>query len=754
MILFQLKYLISFFCFLITFFFSFQVNAEKNIYSEIDNLKKFEYCNLDLKNLTKIDVNINRKDKWNRNLIKANLSKNNDGQVINERYKKRYKSKLLFYTKNKIKCILNAKVRINGDWKDHIDLSEPNNYKVSLDVKITEGNFNGIRDFKLFIPTTKGGDKQIIYLNILKHLGFISPQSFKTNISINSINEGVYNFVEKPSKELIEKNNLNEGPILIVDERSIWDEAWKNQRSNSFLYLFKIKNKNWSDKNLITKKITLDALNILNSIYLNLHAYQLDYHPYIAQKINTLNYNLNNKLNYDYSEVYKFDLVSTAFGARYALIPNNRKFYFNSINNKFYPIPWDTMPKFDIEKYIFSSPLNVDFIDEVIEIIKSININNLLKDINESNIKLSKEELSKIINNSIINLKLNIFQKDTNELQTKLQKAFFPQTLKNFSKYFTNSKVFIPEHLERKFVFSNFKNGKLFLYRCENNILENCKNLQVPDNIFFNYIFDNELIYINDLDVYFNEDIEKLVRTNLNSKNMFSGKILSTLNVEFDHDEANREINIYAPKNSYVVFNKAKIEDYRINLYSSDNENHNNYFIDAKGCLNIYDSIISKTKINIFDSHCEDALNIVNTNGDIDTVNILNSFSDGVDFDFSQIKIKNLSVKNAGNDCVDFSFGNYFIENIIVENCNDKGISIGEKSKFFSKKINAKNTNITLAAKDASDVKIDYLASYDSNFCLAAYVKKNEFYGSLINIKNKICESQDFKDKYSIINYE
>ena len=261
------------------------------------------------------------------------------------------------------------------------------------------------------------------------------------------------------------------------------------------------------------------------------------------------------------------------------------------------------------------------------------------------------------------------------------------------------------------------------------------------------------MIYINDLDVYFNFNTSKLVSSNLKSTSLFSGKILSTLKSKFDHDLLNREINIYLNKNSYVLFNNVNLDNYVINLYSNDKNIDDNYFIDIKGCLNIYDSIISKIKINVFDSHCEDALNIVNTKGDFEEINILNSISDGVDFDFSEIKVKNLSVKNAGNDCIDFSYGNYFIENIIVENCKDKGISIGEKSKFF-KEINAKNTNITLAAKDASDVKIDYLASYDSNFCLAAYVKKNEFYGSLINIKNKICDSQDFKDKYSMINYE
>ena len=753
MILFQSKYLISFFCFLISLFVLPQANAEKNIYSEIDNLEEFEYCNLDLKNLTKIDISINRKDKWNRNLIKANLSKDNAGLVINERYKKRFKSKLIFYKENKIECILNSKVRINGDWKDHIDLSEPNNYKVSLDVKITKGNLNGVRDFKLFIPSTKGGDKQIIYLNILKHLGFISPKSFKTTVSINSRNEGVYNFVEKPSKELIEKNNLNEGPLLIVDERSIWDEIWRNQRINTSLYLFKVKNKNWSDKSIITQKITFDALNILNSVYLNLHSYQLDYEPYLGRKINTLNYNLNGKLNYDFSEVYKFDLVSTAFDARYALIPNNRKFYFNSVNNKFYPIPWDTMPNFDIVKYEYGSFLNHNYINEVIQNIKLIKIDSLLKDINESNVKLTSHELEKIIKNSIQNLKLNVYEQNAVE-KTKFLEVFFPQKLKNFSKYYSNSKIYLPEHLENKFIFSKFINNQLFLYRCKNNIIDNCKSLNIPKEKIFNYIFDNKLIYINDLDVYFNNNISELKRSNLKSKNIFFGEILSTLNIRVDHDKTNREINVYLPKNSYVLFNNVNIDNYEINLYSQDYDSDNNYFIDVKGCLNIYDSIISKIKINIFDSHCEDALNIVNTNGDIDAVNILNSFSDGVDFDFSQIKIKNLSVINAGNDCVDFSYGNYFIENLTVEDCKDKGISIGEKSKFFSKEINAKNTNITLAAKDASDVKIDYLASYDSNFCLAAYVKKNEFYGSLIDIKKKICDSQDFKDKYSMINYE
>ena len=41
---------------------------------------------------------------------------------------------------------------------------------------------------------------------------------------------------------------------------------------------------------------------------------------------------------------------------------------------------------------------------------------------------------------------------------------------------------------------------------------------------------------------------------------------------------------------------------------------------------------------------CEDALNFVRTNGMIDKILIKNSVSDGVDFDFSKVKINSIEV--------------------------------------------------------------------------------------------------------------
>ena len=69
-------------------------------------------------------------------------------------------------------------------------------------------------------------------------------------------------------------------------------------------------------------------------------------------------------------------------------------------------------------------------------------------------------------------------------------------------------------------------------------------------------------------------------------------------------------------------------------------------------------------------------------NGSINKVLIKNSYSDGLDVDFSNVKIKNLEIKNSKNDCVDFSSGNYDLGELILSDCGDKALSVGEGSKL------------------------------------------------------------------------
>ena len=73
------------------------------------------------------------------------------------------------------------------------------------------------------------------------------------------------------------------------------------------------------------------------------------------------------------------------------------------------------------------------------------------------------------------------------------------------------------------------------------------------------------------------------------------------------------------------------------------------------GCVTFYNSTINDIKLIINNLHCEDAVNIIKTSGTIDTIEIINSNSDALDVDFSNLVINNIFISNANNDCIDLS---------------------------------------------------------------------------------------------------
>ena len=142
------------------------------------------------------------------------------------------------------------------------------------------------------------------------------------------------------------------------------------------------------------------------------------------------------------------------------------------------------------------------------------------------------------------------------------------------------------------------------------------------------------------------------------------------------------------------------------------------------GCINFYNIRIVDLEIISSGSKCEDAINIINSDGLLSKVEIENSYSDGLDVDFSNLSFRNVIVKNSLNDCVDLSFGNYFIEKIEVNNCGDKGLSVGETSVVKMKNLVSKNAKIGLASKDYSKVFSQSIQAYDTETCISAYKKK------------------------------
>ena len=120
---------------------------------------------------------------------------------------------------------------------------------------------------------------------------------------------------------------------------------------------------------------------------------------------------------------------------------------------------------------------------------------------------------------------------------------------------------------------------------------------------------------------------------------------------------------------------------------------------------------------------------------------INNSVSDGLDIDFSNLLINNISVFSAYNDCVDFSSGNYNLGTLNLQKCGDKGLSVGEKSFVKINEIKIENANIGLASKDSSEVFLKKANLKNLEVCLSAYNKKQEYNGGFIYVDNMVCEN-------------
>ena len=169
------------------------------------------------------------------------------------------------------------------------------------------------------------------------------------------------------------------------------------------------------------------------------------------------------------------------------------------------------------------------------------------------------------------------------------------------------------------------------------------------------------------------------------------------------------------------------------------------------GCLNFYNIKFNKTTISGRQGLCEDTINIVNSYGNLSEILVEKAASDAIDLDFSNIKINSIKVFNAINDCLDVSSGTYSIYKLNVTKCGDKGISVGEKSKFTSKKNTISFSSIGISSKDSSKTILNSGNFSNTKICYEIQKKKQEFMGAILKIGSIKCDGKIKKDDQSII---
>ncbi|MDX2245238.1 MAG: hypothetical protein SF052_00565 [Bacteroidia bacterium] len=171
----------------------------------------------------------------------------------------------------------------------------------------------------------------------------------------------------------------------------------------------------------------------------------------------------------------------------------------------------------------------------------------------------------------------------------------------------------------------------------------------------------------------------------------------------------------------FVVFN-------RLNTLSKDGWQ-------LTGAVTFYESPVQFRHCKFLNSQCEDALNLVRTEFDLQTSQIHQTTYDGLDVDFCKGKIVSCDFTEMKNDGMDFSGSNVEVIDCQVLGAGDKGVSVGEESTVLIQSVKVADAKTGIAAKDLSKAEVRLLILENCQTGIAAYRKKPEYGPAEIEVK-------------------
>ena len=718
------------------FFESLSASCNFNTSSFIEELKSPE-------SITSIDVKIPDSKKWNKNLLKITLDRSSN---IDPKFRDRFSSKIKVNYKFG-HCEYDGRVRISGDWKDHVEFNE-GQFKTSLDIKLFNGNILNSVNFKLLIPTTRNSENEILGALILRDFGFISPETFMVKAKVND-STSTYLFQENSAKEMLERNLRREGPIFEGNEDLLWSYKDYETMELMDISLSRQINDDWAKKGLTSTLISLNSFIELQKIYLEYTKHELR--------------EANNQLDQNFKN---YAVILLAMNGSHALYPHNRKYYFNALDQRFEPIYYDGDLRLDLN-------LSISAIEDEVNLASFLQyydpdqantylqaLNKLLNSkifFNSFNERLVNKRNSKIFFSNSINQmiqNLNTLNAEFKRKESRINNQAFIDLDQSLDNYLNRVRE---RELENFIVYTSIQQEDNNFYISSSNDIEdksNSKKINIEEL--------SKIVSDNEFEKKRAELVPRLVnvdRTIFKEINFLEGKIFYSANVKIDIDINNKNLNIVQHNSTdWVLFKDVNLHQWAIKFLGLDPDESTvslQRFNDLglTGCLNFYNSIFNETNIKVVNGQCEDSLNIINSRGSIDLIQVNNAFSDGVDIDFSDVQINRLTIMKSDNDCFDVSGGKYLLSEAILFNCGDKGISVGELSELKLKRGEINSANMGISTKDFSTSVLENISIENVEICAEAFQKKQEFGGGNSVISNLInCDGAISFDENSTIN--
>ncbi len=141
---------------------------------------------------------------------------------------------------------------------------------------------------------------------------------------------------------------------------------------------------------------------------------------------------------------------------------------------------------------------------------------------------------------------------------------------------------------------------------------------------------------------------------------------------------------------------------------------------------------------------CDDALNVVRSNFNMQNCTFEDTFADAFDSDFCEGIILNSVFIRPGNDALDCSGSKVSISGSTITDAGDKGVSGGENSNITISDCIINGANIGVASKDLSTVKVKDSSLKNITYGLVAFRKKPEYGEATIISENVVIKKYLF----------
>ncbi len=147
----------------------------------------------------------------------------------------------------------------------------------------------------------------------------------------------------------------------------------------------------------------------------------------------------------------------------------------------------------------------------------------------------------------------------------------------------------------------------------------------------------------------------------------------------------------------------------------------------VSGAVNFYESDVDLSYCTFERNRCEDALNIIRSDFDMQDCIFSEIQSDAFDGDFVTGEIRDCQFLDIGNDAIDVSGSDIDVKRVNILRAGDKGLSAGEDSKMRVDSVRVSQSEIGVASKDMSYVELREMKIHQCALGFTAFQKKPEY---------------------------